>query len=182
MLVDEVAKNIYVIQDFFTEEECDHFINESERRGYLGATINTEKGEKIVDDVRNNKRILYNDPELADKLWKKLDGSVPQKIGNSVAVGLNELFRFYRYEPGQLFKKHIDESFIRNELEASYFTFMIYLNDDYEGGETKFNMTSVKGRKGMALVFLHSLPHEGAEVKSGIKYVLRTDIMYRLAE
>jgi hypothetical protein len=56
------------------------------------------------------------------------------------------------------------------------------LNDDYEGGETKFNMTSVKGRKGMALVFLHSLPHEGAEVKSGIKYVLRTDIMYRLAE
>ena len=59
---------------------------------------------------------------------------------------------------------------------------MIYLNDDYEGGETKFNMTSVKGRKGMALVFLHSLPHEGAEVKSGIKYVLRTDIMYRLAE
>jgi len=182
MVVDEVAKNIYVIENFFTEEECDRYVAESEKCGYSTATVNMEKGERVIDDVRNNKRILYTDKELADKVWKKLDGLGPQKIGNCVAIGLNELFRFYKYEPGQLFKKHIDESFIRSEFEASYFTFMIYLNDGYVGGETKFETTNIKGKKGMALVFLHSLAHEGAEVESGIKYVLRTDIMYRLAE
>ena len=88
----------------------------------------------------------------------------------------------FRYEPGQLFKKHIDESFIRNELEASYFTFMIYLNDDYEGGETKFDTVEIKAKSGRGLIFLHSLLHEGAEVTKGKKYVLRTDIMYRLVE
>jgi hypothetical protein len=31
----------------------------------------------------------------------------------------------------------------------------------------------------MALIFLHSLYHEGSEVTQGVKYVLRTDIMYR---
>jgi len=34
----------------------------------------------------------------------------------------------------------------------------------------------------MALWFLHALPHEGATVSKGVKYVLRTDIMYRLEE
>jgi hypothetical protein len=30
----------------------------------------------------------------------------------------------------------------------------------------------------MALIFRHELFHEGAEVKSGKKYVLRSDVMY----
>jgi len=178
----QVAKNIYVIENFFSEEECNRYVIESEREGYSNATVNTDKGQKIIEDVRNNKRIIYKDFELANRLWSKLKNLAPLKIGNSVSQGLNELFRFYRYEPGQLFKKHIDESFIRNEREASYFTFMIYLNDDFEGGDTTFDEINIKAKKGMALIFLHSLPHEGAEVKSGRKYVLRTDIMYKLAE
>ena len=32
----------------------------------------------------------------------------------------------------------------------------------------------------MALIFLHSLYHEGNEVTQGVKYVLRSDVMYRL--
>ena len=32
----------------------------------------------------------------------------------------------------------------------------------------------------MALLFHHSLRHEGKSIVSGVKYVLRTDIMYKL--
>ena len=67
---------------------------------------------------------------------------------------------------------------------------MIYLNDGMMGGETRFfadmeqvvqqtPYLSVQPRKGMALVFLHSVWHEGAVVNSGQKYVLRTDVMYK---
>lgn len=111
----------------------------------------------------------------------KVKEFAPIKIGNSYAIGLNELFRFYKYGTGHRFKKHIDESYIRSENEASFFTLMIYLNDNYNGGETKFNEITIEGKTGMALLFLHSLLHEGAEVKKGIKYVLRTDVMYKLA-
>ena len=75
--------------------------------------------------------------------------------------------------------------------EESKLTFMIYLNDGMAGGETRFFMDieqafqqppcpylSVQPKAGMALVFLHSIWHEGAVVQSGQKYVLRTDILY----
>ena len=33
-------------------------------------------------------------------------------------------------------------------------------------------------KRGMALFFRHELLHEGRAVKSGTKYVMRTDVMY----
>ena len=41
-------------------------------------------------------------------------------------------------------------------------------------------ITTIKPKTGMALVFHHPLRHEGKEITSGTKYVLRTDIMYKL--
>ena len=55
---------------------------------------------------------------------------------------------------------------------------MIYLNEEFEGGETKFDKFSIIPKTGMALVFPHHLLHQGNSVVSGVKYVLRTDVMY----
>ena len=61
---------------------------------------------------------------------------------------------------------------------------MVYLNDGFCGGETKFYgdehelRVSVHPKCGMALVFIHLQLHEGAPVVEGRKYVLRTDVMY----
>lgn len=90
------------------------------------------------------------------------------------------MFRFYKYEKGQQFRKHRDQSFIRNGNEWSFYTFMIYLNDEFEGGATSFNQIDIVPKLGDCLVFLHDLEHEGSTLTKGIKYVLRTDIMYRL--
>ena len=57
---------------------------------------------------------------------------------------------------------------------------MIYLNDNYEGGETTFTSLKIEPKQGTALLFFNDLEHEGSSVKQGIKYVLRTDIMFRL--
>ena len=96
-------------------------------------------------------------------------------------VGANERLRCYRYDVGQRFAPHQDGSFVRNELEQSLLTFMIYLNDDFEGGETNFLEldVSIKPRTGSALLFQHPILHEGAEVTAGRKYASRSDIMYR---
>jgi prolyl 4-hydroxylase len=182
MKLNKLNEGIYTIENFISNEECIRLINQSEKIGFEEATVETEKGAKRITEVRNNQRVLLTDYELANSLWEIVKEYAPLKIGNSVAVGLNELFRFYKYEPNNQFRKHIDQSFIRNEDEASYYTFMIYLNDDYEGGETAFSNVVIKGQQGMALIFLHSLEHEGSVVKRGIKYVLRSDIMYKLVD
>jgi prolyl 4-hydroxylase len=175
-----LTDNIFIIENFCSPQECNEFIAKSEGIGYEPATIETENGQKVVTSVRNNNRVIYTDQKLADLLWQQIQPFAPKQIGNSKPIGLNEMFRFYKYEPGQEFKRHRDQSYIRNEAEASYYTFMIYLNDDYEGGTTTFNEHTIHPKQGMALVFLHNLEHEGSPVTKGIKYVLRTDIMFRL--
>ena len=56
---------------------------------------------------------------------------------------------------------------------------MIYLNEDFEGGFTDFSSFRVYPVEGMALCFQHQMSHEGATVTRGLKYVLRTDVMYQ---
>lgn len=175
-----LSKDIVLIENFWSDKKCDQFIRQSEAKGYEAAAVQTETGPRVVDHIRNNNRVLYKDVDLARELWNQLEPHAPKSIGDAQAIGLNELFRFYRYQPGQQFRKHRDQSYIRNNSEASYYTFMIYLNDNFKGGETTFNNFKVAPRKGAALVFYHYLEHEGSEVTEGTKYVLRTDIMFRI--
>lgn len=70
--------------------------------------------------------------------------------------------------------------------EFSLYTVLIYLNEGFEGGSTDLlnDDDSVLYRlvpeTGMVFLFRHELLHTGAEVLSGSKYVLRSDVMYRL--
>ncbi len=170
----------FEIPGFLSPAECTAFIAKSEAMGYEMAKINAGLSQRIVSHIRNNERILHKDEALAASLWQQLKDHVPERVGISHAIGLNELFRFYKYQAGQKFRRHRDESYQRNETEFSCYTFMIYLNDDFEGGSTTFQRQIIRPEKGKALVFAHQLEHEGAEVTKGVKYVLRTDIMYKL--
>ena len=60
-------------------------------------------------------------------------------------------------------------------------TFIVYLNDGFQGGDTAFLDDDVVAhpKPGRALLFQHQILHEGCQVLAGVKYVLRTDVMYR---
>ena len=78
----------------------------------------------------------------------------------------------------------------------SQLTFLLYLDDDYDGGETSFlvssgreaeaeasRIVSVAVPKGSALCFFHgehhlSPLHEGSLVTRGIKRIVRSDVLY----
>ena len=173
---------IIEIPNFLTLAECQEFVQMSENKGYEQAKVNLGSQQKVMPGIRNNQRYMHLDQPLANMLWDRLKQYAPKTIGNSTAIGLNELFRFYRYTKDQRFKRHRDGSYIRNETEASYYTFMVYLNDEYEGGSTTFKDREVKPQTGKGLIFLHDLWHEGTAVTSGKKYVLRSDIMYQINE
>lgn len=174
-----LTPEIAVISNFLSEAECLQLINESEAEGYSEAPITTAHGPVMRKDIRNNSRLLRNDPELAAALFEKAKPFLPQNVGNYTLCGVNELFRFYRYHPGEQFKKHRDGAYLRSAHEASYYTFMIYLNAGFEGGSTLFTGLDVIPETGKALIFRHTQLHEGTTVGSGVKYVLRTDVMYR---
>jgi hypothetical protein len=173
----------FVIHDFLTPEECDDFIATSEGVGYADAPITTASGFVMRKDIRDNERVIVDSPSLAETLFAKARPHLPEDWFGWKLVGLNERFRYYRYDPGQKFAAHTDGYFQRCLGERSHLTFMIYLNGGFEGGETAFHRTSpslkVTPERGKALVFYHKILHEGMPVIQGRKYVLRTDVMYR---
>lgn len=172
---------IFTLKNFLSPEECTALIEKSEAMGYEEATVDVGHGvQRMIKGVRNNERVLYKEEAYATFIWDRLKPFAPEGTDNRSAVGVNELFRFYKYSPGQRFKMHKDGSFERNRFEASQYTFMIYLNEAYTGGETIFASGEIiRPETGTALVFHHPLRHEGALLTAGVKYVLRTDIMYK---
>ena len=186
-------EDVFVIHGFLLPAECEASIARTEAMGYEDAPINTFSGPAINKQMRNNDRVMIDDPALAARLWERLEPFIPQRRGNWQATGLNERFRFYRYDPGQQFDWHFDGHYERSPTEQSAFTFMVYLNEGCGGGATEFDfrfvigdrndtwLSSVVPETGMALVFVHRILHRGAPVTSGRKYVLRSDVMYRWA-
>lgn len=176
----ELHKEIFVVEDFLSQEDCENFLQKYENENFEEAKVSIDGEQVMFKGIRNNDRYMFFDETLAEDLWNKVKEFVPSKIGFYKAIGLNEMFRVYKYSEGQRFKMHIDGSYRRNLEEESFLSFIIYLNDDFRGGETEFrNLFVVKPEKGKALIFRHRLRHEGKEIISGVKYVLRTDIMYK---
>jgi predicted 2-oxoglutarate/Fe(II)-dependent dioxygenase YbiX len=183
-----IPEQIFVIKDFLTTEECRRLIYLSESEGFEDAPINSGGVAVMRPGTRNNARVIFDNTELAASLWAKLKPFTPDPLYRRSAVGLNERFRFYRYGPGQRFAPHYDGAFERGNGERSQLTFMVYLNSECEGGETRFDLryphdeVLVTPQRGMALCFIHDLLHEGAAVRYGLKYVLRSDVMYGLEQ
>ena len=179
MKLEKKAEGVYVIHNFLTNKECEEYINKSEKIGYHSSALRSVKGKAVqIKELRNNYRVITDDHNSAKYLWNKLENSLPNLVSDWKAIGLNEKFRYYRYNSGELFDWHSDGYFERNSNERSYMTFMIYLSENFKGGDTKFKKFNIKPVKGMALLFMHNLVHQGAPVSKGTKYVLRSDVMY----
>jgi len=175
----ELNLQIFLIENFLTETECDHYISLSQEKVFEEAKINVFGRQQMNKGIRNNDRLMIFDKTIAEELFKRAAVFLSQEHDGYQLLNFNEMLRVYKYAPGQQFKMHRDGSYIRNEKEKSFYTFMIYLNDDFEGGETEFeNLFTVAPKKGTALIFYHPLRHEGKTLISGLKYVLRTDVMY----
>ncbi|KAH7372159.1 hypothetical protein BKA64DRAFT_698798 [Cadophora sp. MPI-SDFR-AT-0126] len=118
--------------------------------------------------------------------------------------GLNERMRFLRYGPGQYFKEHCDGQYETEDgLSESFYTCHLYLNDSAQvlgippgsehdsvdllrGGATTFHSVKrdhrmdIDPKIGRVLIFQQRrLLHSGDEVLSGLKYTMRSDLMYR---
>ncbi|RVX74830.1 hypothetical protein B0A52_01107 [Exophiala mesophila] len=189
---------ILVIRNLFTGTLCKNYI------AFLSSLpLTTTPGKpKRGEATRVNDRFQIQDASFAKILWERSGlQSLVQRSENEInfgghVLGLNPNIRVYRYRPGQFFDQHYDES---NKLQfgddsvpaKTTWTLLIYLTT-CEGGETAFYPEPATKKErvpdpivvgleaGMALLHKHGddcLLHEGKEVKSGEKWVLRSDLV-----
>lgn len=171
----------FTVDGILSPDRCRALIERGEAIGFADAPITTGSGFVMRPDIRNNTRVMFDDQALADELLELARPHVPPSFPPWNLCGVNERFRLYRYHPGQQFRAHYDGCFVRDRLERSWLTFMVYLNEGFDGGETWFpeRRTQFVPQTGRALFFEHDQLHEGVMVYAGVKYALRTDVMYR---
>eukprot|EP00026_Physarum_polycephalum_P012438 Phypoly_transcript_12747.p1 GENE.Phypoly_transcript_12747~~Phypoly_transcript_12747.p1 ORF type:complete len:293 (+),score=57.48 Phypoly_transcript_12747:127-1005(+) len=202
----------FLLHHVLTPSECQHYMAESDKAGF-------DELAGYKKNYRNNTRVTAFSHELAATIFARIKEFLPTEVvvdkehemeitaefgtaGTWKLVGMNECWRMCKYTPGGLFAPHSDGTFVRNRSERSMYTFMIYLNGGFEGGETNFLkkdlelsmvdgkyvpregniLESIKPEAGLAIIFLHPYLHEGATLKTGEKYIMRSDIMYGRTE
>jgi len=174
----EYNKEAFSLYEFESKAACSKLIQRSEEMGFAEAGIQDGSGSTINKSVRNNDRIIFEDETLANSIWANLKTQAFDVERGWEATGLNRRFSFYRYSRFQQFSWHRDQPYRPNELVQSKVTFMLYLNDDFSGGQTAFDDFNVWPETGMVVCFNHKLRHCGSVVTEGIKYVLRSDVMF----
>ncbi len=90
-----------------------------------------------------------------------------------------------KYTPGQFFKPHYDGKY-HNDKDGttSILSILLYLNENYSGGELLWGKSlekSIKPEQGQLLVFPHDVWHEAKPVTKGEKFVLKGSIVFQLA-
>jgi len=175
---------IVTIENFLTDSECDLLISMIDEH-HVPSHVDGGSEYSIQDSTYRTSSTCM----LGEKNPNVL--TIKQRIADFLKVDINkgQQLEGQLYEPGQFFKPHCDwfegESYINHALSSGNrtHTFMIYLNEPEEGGETNFPELnqSIKPKKGMALVWENlnedgsgntDFIHEGSEVKKGKKYII----------
>lgn len=178
------------LKKVFTEEECADLVALSELVGYTKALITGGDGKEFLDqDTRKSDRCMVDDKARSEFIWQRIKYYLPPEPGKGYATGLNERLRFLRYGPGDYFKAHYDFPYYTPDgNHGTVYTVLVYLNQGYLGGETVFLLDNgkpyytFKGETGDVLIFEHEVLHSGHMVLEGVKYILRTDVLYPLAD
>lgn len=157
-----------VIDDVLTAEECQKIVRAAELKAggtWERAMVNAGGGRQVMyEDIRKSGRIIWDDADLMDRIWKRCEPLVPelQQINQQPKVsGLgpykrreiwkftrcNERMRILKYTTGEYFQMHCDGCYETPDgTERSYYTLHLYLNDTntqddggvLEGGATTF--------------------------------------------
>ena len=173
------CETVVELEDFLTSDECDEIIRLAEEKGLSPSTIYTATNPTVSDTVNRISEQVWLLNSISESICKKIENISEMPIENQ------EEFQVVRYKDGGFFKPHFDypEEYAQNESTKfnRYMTFLMYLNDDFEGGETYFPMLNrtIIPKKGKLVYFFNTdlegnrLPdslHEGKDIK-GIKWI-----------
>ena len=169
--------HVRLFPGFFTGAECAFLIEAATPALEPSAVVDPATGRLIANPVRTSDAAAFafvaENPAI-----HALNRRIAKASGTDAANG--EPLQVLRYVPGQEYKPHFDA--IGTEANQRVLTFLVYLNDDYERGETEFlaNGLSVKGRTGDGLLFRNAdengradpaSQHAGLPVINGVKFL-----------
>ena len=179
---------IYTIDNFLSDEECDHFINITSGK-FDRALVVSDNEKGVVSSGRSgeNTWVEHKRDDITLKIGARIAELVNMPIENA------EAFQVIHYAESQQYYNHYDAWAHNYSIPTlrcvksggtRLLTALLYLNDVEEGGGTRFSKLNIEvtAKKGKLLVFRnvyegghfkHELSeHAGMPVKKGEKYAV----------
>ncbi|KAG0085920.1 hypothetical protein BGZ93_000387 [Podila epicladia] len=200
----------FLLKDVLTRKECHQMISAAEAIGFTPDVPIVGTASESISVLAHNFFWMADD-QLLKHIFDRCKPHFPETSGDGHgAVGINSRWRVYRYVPGAIYRIHVDGQWPGSGLDPvtgeylydayggtrwSRLTFLVYLNDEFEGGGTTFftpsadvgfmDARAASPRAGSVLCFPHgeaagSLLHEGSPVLKGAKYIIRADVLYEV--
>jgi hypothetical protein len=182
------SPRVRLLKGFVSPQICTWLIGVGRGQVTPALVYDQETGAPRVVDARNNSALELSIVDL-DLVAVLLRTRIAAATG--IPVAAFEPPQILHYDVGQKFDRHYD---FLDASEPAYaqdvaqrgqriITFLLYLNEDYEGGQTEFPKIglSVKGKPGDAVMFAnvdrsgapdYMTLHAGAPPTSGEKWLL----------
>lgn len=189
---------LVLLDNFITDEEAEHLIKVGDQQGFERSL---EVGEELPDGTHAR---IESNIRTSHTAWCHKEDCYEDTTISSVVARIAEVtktetkniehLQLIRYAPGQAFHLHSDYVAHHRELPLGVrlMTFLIYLNDVEEGGETHFPHSGVliQPRRGQASLWSNVLDgdpeevdartdHEGITITKGLKYIASVTIHSR---
>lgn len=174
-----LKNTVITINDILPQNDCNKYIDEIDQK------------TKICNftSAGNFKNDKYIDNSLSKYFYEKIKETLDDELLNELRIiRANDIIMTGKYEANQEFSLHTDTGLYYNKKDKmrSKYTLLIYLNDDFSGGETVFYndnfepVIQIAPKKGMALLFDIDLWHKGNMVTNGKKYWIGCELISHL--
>lgn len=171
------SPDVRLFPKLFSETECAYLAAQAMPLMQPAMVVHPTTGEQIRNPIRTSDQAIFTWP-IENPVIHALNRRIAAASGTEEHQG--EALQILRYRPGQEYKKHLDA--LAGLENQRVLTMLVYLNADYEGGETVFPEAdlSVRGETGDALLFRNLLPdgetdmrsiHAGLPVTTGVKLI-----------
>jgi len=175
-----IKHDVVIFDNFVKDEFCDLFIEFFKKQTTWTKSVTygeTEAGLDPSSSPRQSTQIMLANYPNADKLVFSIFNrslNVYRTIYEHVEVRGDEGYSLLRYRKGGEYKEHVDRGSQNNRIVSG----LLYLNDDFEGGEINFSRydLTVKPKKGSVILFpsFHTHLHASLPITSGTKYAVVT--------
>ena len=171
------APEVRLFPHLFTAAECAYLVEVATPSLRPSVVVDPESGRQIPNPIRTSTATSFPFVDENPAIHA-LNRRLAAVSGTDVRAG--EPLQVLRYVPGQQYRQHSDALPGIAPNQQRVLTFLVYLNEDYGGGETAFPAADLKvrGRTGDALLFRNAsrdgMPdpravHAGLPVTSGTK-------------
>ena len=171
------APEVRMFRGIFSPAECDFLMDEAERRLSPSVVIDPQTRQLVPNPVRTSEGASFP-LAVENPAIHALNRRLAAASRTDVAQG--EPLQVLKYSAGQEYRPHFDA--IDGADNQRILTFLVYLNDDFDGGETFFVSSGlkVKGRKGDGLLFRNADEsgrldpngqHAGLPPTNGVKFL-----------